>query len=51
VLSRPGVFLNTVGDTTLLPMVLEAAMRVETAVPQATTTAKMQAINMEPLFV
>lgn len=51
VLSRPGVFLNTVGDTTLLPMVLDAAMRVDTAVPQATLTAKMQNINMEPLFV
>ncbi|MFZ1399789.1 MAG: aldo/keto reductase [Candidatus Promineifilaceae bacterium] len=51
VLSRPGVFLNTVGDTTLLPMVLDAAMRVDTAVPQATLTAKMQNINMEPLFL
>ena len=51
VLSRPGVFLNTVGDTTLLPMVLDAATRVDTAVPQATLTEKMQAIQMEPLFV
>jgi aryl-alcohol dehydrogenase-like predicted oxidoreductase len=51
VLSRPGVFLNTVGDTTLLPMVLEAASRVDTAVPQATITEKMSSIQMEPLFV
>lgn len=51
VLSRPGVFLNTVGDTTLLPMVLGAASRVDTAVPQATITEKMQNIDMEPLFV
>ncbi|MEZ4595101.1 MAG: aldo/keto reductase [Chloroflexota bacterium] len=51
VLSRPGVFLNTVGDTTLLPMVLDAATRVDTAVPQATLTEKMQAIQMEPLFI
>jgi aryl-alcohol dehydrogenase-like predicted oxidoreductase len=51
VLSRPDVFLNTVGDITLLPMVLEAAARVDTAVPQATISAKMKQIEMEPLFV
>ena len=51
VLSRPGVFLNTVGDTTLLPMELAAAARVDTAVPQATLSAKMKQIEMEPLFV
>ncbi len=51
VLCRPGVFLNTVGDTTLLPMMLAAADRVDTAVPQATLTEKMQNIDMEPLFV
>ncbi len=51
VLSRPGVFLNTAGDTTLLRMVLDAASRADTAVPQATITEKMNAINMEPLFV
>lgn len=51
VLSRPGVFLNTVGDTTLLPMVLDAVSRVDTAVPQATITKKMRSIDMEPLFV
>ena len=51
VLARPGVFLNTVGDTTLLPMTLAAAARVDTAVPQATITEKMTSINMKPLFV
>lgn len=51
VLSRPGVFLNTVGDTTLLPMVLDAATRVDTAVPQTTLTEKMSQIEMAPLFV
>jgi aryl-alcohol dehydrogenase-like predicted oxidoreductase len=51
VLNRPGVFLNTVGDTTLLPMMLDAAARVDTAVPQATITKKMNSIDMEPLFV
>lgn len=51
VLSRPGVFLNTVGDTTLLPMVLDAAARVDTAVSQTTIAEKMQNIDMEPLFI
>jgi aryl-alcohol dehydrogenase-like predicted oxidoreductase len=51
VLSRPGVFLNTVGDTTLLPMVLEAASRVDTAVPQAIISEKMSQMEMDPLFV
>ena len=51
VLSRPGVFLNTVGDTTLLPMVLEAASKMDTAVSQTAITEKMTNINMEPLFV
>lgn len=50
-LCRPGIFLNTVGDTTLLPMVLDAASRVDTAVSQATVTTQMQNIDMEPLFV
>ena len=50
-LARPNVFLNTVGDTTLLPMVLDAASRVDTAVSQTTITAQMQNIDMEPLFV
>ncbi len=50
VLSRPGVFLNTVGDRTLLPLVLDAASRMETAVAQQTITQQMQSIPMEPLF-
>jgi aryl-alcohol dehydrogenase-like predicted oxidoreductase len=51
VLSRPGVFLNTVGDMTLLPMVFEAASKMDTAVSQATITKKISSISMEPLFV
>ena len=31
VLGRPGVFLNTVGDVDLLPLVLDAASRFEHA--------------------
>ena len=30
VLGRPAIFLNTVGDVTLLPKVLDAASRYET---------------------
>lgn len=50
VLSRPGVFLNTVGDTTLLPKVLDAASRWDTAVTQTEIEARMQQVAMEPLF-
>ncbi len=35
VLSRPGIFLNTAGDTTLLPKVLEAAQKYDTSAPPA----------------
>ena len=49
-LAQPNVFLNTVGDTTLLPMVLDAASRFDTAVSQATITTQLQNIAMEPLF-
>ena len=51
VLGRPGVFLNTVGDITLLPRVLDAAARFE----QIPTAAEMQSLaaeqGLEPLFV
>ncbi len=50
VLSRPGVFLNTVGDTTLLPKVLDAADRWDTAVSQAEIEAQIGQVAMEPLF-
>ena len=52
VLSQPGVFLNTPGDITLLPMVLAAANHFDkTTTTQADITAKMADIEMEPLFV
>jgi len=52
VLSQPGVFLNTPGDITLLPMVLAAASRFDkTTTTQADITAKMAGIEMEPLFI
>jgi aryl-alcohol dehydrogenase-like predicted oxidoreductase len=50
VLGRDGVFLNTVGDITLLPKVLDAASRYE----RRPTDAKMQALidkqGTTPLF-
>lgn len=53
VLSRPGIFLNTVGDVTLLPKVLDAASRFETT--EKPGDAEMQTmvnrLGMEPLFV
>jgi len=51
VLSQPGVFLNTAGDITLLPKVLNAASRFDPATTQADIEAKMASVTMEPLFV
>jgi aryl-alcohol dehydrogenase-like predicted oxidoreductase len=50
VLNRPGIFLDTVGDIHLLPMVLDAASRFESR-PQAELDEAMAQIPMEPLFV
>ncbi len=51
VLGRPGVFLNTVGDIHILPMVLDAAERFQ-ARPSDTEMAAMAAAQaLEPLFV
>lgn len=50
VLGRPGIFLNTVGDITILPMVLDAAERFR----QRPTDEEMQSaherLGIEPLF-
>jgi aryl-alcohol dehydrogenase-like predicted oxidoreductase len=50
VLGRPGVFLNTVGDIEILPLVLDAASRFQ----ERPTDAEMQEIAerqaMEPMF-
>jgi aryl-alcohol dehydrogenase-like predicted oxidoreductase len=49
VLRRPGVFLNTVGDITLLPKVLDAASRFD---PNGDVVARPpQNLELEPLFV
>ncbi len=50
VLGRPGMFLNTVGDINILPMVLDAAERFQ----QRPTDEEMQSahrrLGIEPLF-
>lgn len=52
VFARPSFFLNTVGDVTILPTVLEAASRYDGSVP---SDADMEALvaqeKMAPLFV
>ena len=51
VLGREGVFLNTVGDIHLLPLVLDAAQRV-TGRPNDEQMAELEAnFQMAPLFV
>src|SRR5947209_4048920 len=54
VLKRPGIFLSTVGDTHLLPRVLDAASRFQPDSP-APTDEQMQTmvarLGMVPLFV
>jgi aryl-alcohol dehydrogenase-like predicted oxidoreductase len=51
VLGRPGVFLNTVGDITILPLVLEAADRF-TGRPDDDAMRRLEETwQLEPLFV
>jgi aryl-alcohol dehydrogenase-like predicted oxidoreductase len=51
VLSRPGVFLNTVGDLRLLPKVLEAASRLTGAPSEEAMREQVARNEMVPLFV
>lgn len=51
VLAQPGVFLNTVGDITLLPRVLDAASRFDATRSQAELTDDVARLHCEPLFV
>ncbi|MBI1881050.1 MAG: aldo/keto reductase [Chloroflexi bacterium] len=51
VLSRPGIFLNTVGDMAVLPKVLDAASRFEAAPAEAALQQDMARLEMAPLFV
>jgi hypothetical protein len=51
VLGRPGVYLNTASDVSLLPKILAAAERVTAAPDDATMQALVQRRSMAPLFV
>jgi aryl-alcohol dehydrogenase-like predicted oxidoreductase len=51
VLGRPGVFLNTVGDIQLLPKVLDAASRFQSAPSDEEMQALISHLGVEPLFV
>ncbi|MEP7284475.1 MAG: aldo/keto reductase [Chloroflexota bacterium] len=51
VLSRPGIFLNTPAEMTLLPKVLDAATRFYAEAPAAPTDVVMAELEATPLFV
>ncbi len=51
VLSRPGTFLNTTSDATLLPAVLEAASEAFEAPDDAVMARDQQDLGTAPLFV
>jgi hypothetical protein len=54
VLSRPGIFLNTVGDVNLLPKVLDAASRFEQDAAGLSSTELgdyLARLEFVPLFV
>jgi aryl-alcohol dehydrogenase-like predicted oxidoreductase len=50
VLGRPNVFLNTVGDITLLPRVLDAASRFESRPPDEAMEELLSRRRLVPLF-
>jgi aryl-alcohol dehydrogenase-like predicted oxidoreductase len=50
-LSRPGIFVNSVGDVGLLPRVLDAAARYTTGPDDETMSALAERSAAEPLFV
>jgi aryl-alcohol dehydrogenase-like predicted oxidoreductase len=51
ILSRPGIFLNTVGDMAVLPKVLDAAGRFEPAPAEVELLDDLTRMEMAPLFV
>jgi hypothetical protein len=51
VLGRPGVFLNTASDVTLLPKVLDAADRFSARPSDAEMQVLAERQSMTPLFV
>ena len=50
-LGRPGIFLNSVGDVTLLPRVLDAASRFERRPADDEMAALVERMRPDPLFV
>jgi aryl-alcohol dehydrogenase-like predicted oxidoreductase len=50
-LSRPGIFVNSVGDVDLLPLVLDAAKRFREGPSDEAMQALMARSHAEPLFV
>jgi hypothetical protein len=50
-MSRPGVFLDSVGDVDLLPKVLDAASRFTGAPNDAAMSALADRTAADPLFV
>ncbi len=50
ILDLPGIFINTVGDLTLLPRVLDAASRFERRPPDEEMTAMLGTARMTSLF-
>jgi len=51
VLSRPGIFLNAVGDIYLLPKVLDAVQRFDDTAVQTDFEDAIAQIEVDPLFV
>jgi aryl-alcohol dehydrogenase-like predicted oxidoreductase len=51
VLRRPGLFLNTSSDATLLPQILDAASRSDSAPSDAEMREDASRLEIEPLFV
>ena len=51
VLKQPGVFLNTVGDISILPKVLDAASRFQAGPSDEEMQTMVGRLSMEPLFV
>ena len=50
-MGRPGIFLNSVGDVDLLPLVLDAAARFKIAPADAEMDSMLERVHSEPLFV
>ncbi|RLD05584.1 MAG: aldo/keto reductase, partial [Chloroflexota bacterium] len=50
-LGHPGIFLNTAGDIHLLPKVLDAASRFQSAPTEEAMAEMATKLEMAPLFI